>query len=67
MVDGRIGRNDLEASFRDLQESVIGTAQSRPRSLVSLVGSTAVILILLAYLVGRRRGRRRSGFIEIRR
>lgn len=63
----RITRDDIEHKFRDLRGDVdAGVEQARGYALVA--GSVAIALLVLgAYLSGRRRGRRRATFVEIRR
>lgn len=63
----RITRDDLEAKFRELEGGA--------RDQVASVRSTAitagiiglVILLMLAFLMGRRRGKLRSTVVEIKR
>jgi len=63
----KITRDDLEAAFRDLQ----GTVESRvddARGTVVRAGVAAlVVVVLIAFLLGRRRGRKKNTIVEIRR
>jgi hypothetical protein len=67
-TNGRpITRADLEAAF----EKVVGegektVASAVPTALV-LAGATALCVVALAYLAGKRRGRHKSSVVEIRR
>lgn len=64
---GIITRDDIEARFRDLTGEV-GTGVEGARSQIMAVGSAiAVMVIAVAYLAGRRRGRKRSAVVEVRR
>lgn len=67
-TNGRpITRDDLEAAFRKVVgegEKVVDTAA--PTALV-VAGAVALCVVTLAYLAGKRRGRKRSSVIEIRR
>lgn len=63
----RITRDDLEAAFA----RVVGEGEATgkavlPQALV-IAGAVALVAITVAYLAGRRRGRRRSAILEIRR
>lgn len=63
----RISRDDLEAAFA----RVVGEGEATARSAAPpvLVAAAAAVLgvVAVAYLAGRRRGRRRSTVIELRR
>ena len=62
-----VTRYDIEAKFRQLQGEVETTAESA-RSYVLIGGIAAAILVLLlAYIFGRRTGRKKSTVVEIRR
>lgn len=64
---GRITRDDLVAGFRQLKGDVDGATETA-RSAGAAVAPVAVAVLLgLAYLLGRRRGRRRSTIVEVRR
>ena len=63
----RITRDDIEAKFREIKGDVDTTVdQAKPIGLVALV---ALVLgaIGLAYLVGRRKERKRRTIVEIKR
>lgn len=67
-TNGRpITRDDLEQAF----QRVVGAGENAvesavPTSLV-LAGAVACCVVALAYLAGKRRGRRKSSVVEIRR
>lgn len=63
----RITRQDIEDRLRELTGGIEETASEARASLVGVAGGAAVALILLAYLLGRRSGHRRSAVVEIRR
>ncbi len=62
-----ITRDDLEQRFKTLQDDVTEITETKKASITvfAVVGIAAGLLI--AYLFGRRGGRRRRGVIEIRR
>ena len=63
---GRISRDDLEAKLREMSGGVEDSvAQVRPALVTSAVAGV-LLAVLVAYLLGRRRGRARSAIVEIR-
>ena len=63
---GRISRDDLEAKLREMSGGVEDSvARVRPTLITSGVAAL-VLAVLVAYLLGRRRGRARSAIVEIR-
>jgi len=63
----RISRSDLEAAF----SKVIGDGQATTRQALPQVavvaGAVALAVTTVAYVLGRRGGRKRSAVLEIRR
>jgi uncharacterized membrane protein affecting hemolysin expression len=62
-----VTRDDLEAKFRELQGDVSETAESARTTLATVGAVIAVGVVLAAFLLGRRRGKHKRTFIEIRR
>ena len=67
-TNGRpITRADLEAAF----QRVVGDGQQAVESAVPtalvVVGAASLLVVALAYLLGKRRGRHKSSVVEIRR
>jgi len=62
-----ISREDLESKFRALQADIQGRASDKKQSLIAAGSAVAAIVVILAYIVGRRGARRRSGRVEFRR
>ena len=68
MTDRRkITRDDLEAKFKALQEDVTEITETKKSSITVLAVAGVAAGLLVAYLLGRRGGKRRRGVIEIRR
>lgn len=66
-TNGRITRTDLEAAFaRTWGEGREQVSATFPQSLL-IAGALALVVVAVAFLLGKRRGRRRSPVIEIRR
>ena len=62
-----IQRRDLEAKFRELQGDVEDTYQSATNTLLTLGAVVAVGVVAVAYLLGRRKGKKRTTLVEIHR
>lgn len=63
----RITRDDLEQRFQALQDDVTEITETKKASLTVLAVAGIAAGLLVAYLLGRRGGKRRRGVIEIRR
>jgi hypothetical protein len=66
-VDRPIRRSDLEAKIRELHGEVEETRQAATNTLVTVGAVVAVGVIAVAFLIGRRKGRRRTTVVEVRR
>lgn len=64
---GRITRDDLESKFRELEGEARDQAESARSTVVTAGAVAALLLLLLAFLLGTRKGRKRSTVVEIRR
>jgi hypothetical protein len=63
----RLTRADIEDKLRSVKvELDRASARSRP-TLLAVGAASAAALVVLAYALGRRRGRRRSTIVEVRR
>ncbi len=54
----RVTRDDLENKFRSLQREVTGVAEEKRSYVVAGAVGSGVLALVLAYVMGRRRGRR---------
>lgn len=62
-----ITRRDLESKFRELQGDLESAGESA-KSYAIVVGAVAVVAVVgIAYFLGRKRGKRRSTVVEVRR
>ncbi len=64
----RISRNDIETKMRQLKgdaEDIAGGVQKSNGIVLAAVGG--LVLLALVYFLGRRKGKKRSAFVEIRR
>lgn len=64
---GTIERDDLEAKLRELQGEVNETKESAASTLITVGAIVAVGVLAVAFLLGRRKGRRRTTVVEVRR
>ncbi len=62
----RITRDDLEAKLRDMAGDLDDTVETARPTLLAGAAAVAVLVVLVAYLLGRRSGRARSAVVEIR-
>lgn len=67
MTEQRITRDDLEKKFRALQADIQGRADDKKQSIIAVGGAIAGAVVLVAYFLGRRSGRKRAGRVEFRR
>jgi hypothetical protein len=66
-VDRPISRSDIEAKLDELKGEV-NTEVANAKSIAIAVGVTvATVVVLAAFALGRRRGRRLATIVEIRR
>ncbi len=63
----RITRSDLEDTFRSFQGGVTDEVVSRKRQIAIGVAGVFVLIIVITFLLGKRRGHRKTTFVEIRR
>jgi hypothetical protein len=62
----RISRDDLENKLREMSGGVEETVEKARPTLISSAVAGVLLVALISYLLGRRRGRARSAVIEIR-
>ncbi len=62
-----ITRADIESKMREIQGGTEAGAEAAKGAGIAAVVGLALVGILVAYLLGRRRGRKRRTFVEIRR
>ena len=63
----RITKDDLESRFKSLQDDLQGRVENKKQTLFAAAGAVAVVLVVVSYLFGRRRGSRRATKVEFRR
>jgi hypothetical protein len=65
--NGRITRADIEAKLRQMRGEVDKTAEAAKAPILAIAGGVAAAVVVIAFLLGKRRGRRKSTVVEIRR
>lgn len=63
----RISREDIEAKLREIQGEVDETAESAKGALIAVGVAVAVGVVLIAFVLGKRRGKAKSTIVEVRR
>lgn len=66
-VDRPIHRSDLENRLRSLRSDVDVVKQSATGAGIAAGIGLAVLLVVLAFVIGGRRGKKKYAFVEIRR
>lgn len=65
--DEPITRDDLERGFRNLQQGVRKQVDDRRSTLVAVVGGVGLLVVVVIFSLGRRSGKKKATFVEIRR
>jgi hypothetical protein len=65
--NSQITRADLENKFKALQDDIQGTADRNKSTLATYAAIAGGAVVILAYVFGRRSGRKRRSVLEIRR
>ena len=62
-----ITRDDLESKLRGLQGDVQGKFDDRKSNLMAAGAGLGVLLLIIFFLLGKRSGKKKTTFVEIRR
>lgn len=63
----RISRDDIRAKAEQMRQQADSAVSSTASTGLAVIGVAAVVAILLAYLLGRRKGRSARTVVEVRR
>ena len=66
-TNGKITRADIESKLHDMRGDVEEKTEAAKTPIMAIAGGVAVAIVIVAFLLGKRRGRRRSTVVEIRR
>jgi hypothetical protein len=64
---GRITRADIEAKLRAIRDDIEPVGEQAKGGLMAAVPVVVAVIVLGAYILGKRSGRKRRAVIEIRR
>ena len=67
MATAHISRDDLEAKFRSVQEQLQGIADDKEQAAKGAAVAGGVLALVIAYWLGRRSGKKKAQYVEIRR
>ncbi|MDP2291946.1 MAG: hypothetical protein Q8M22_12210 [Actinomycetota bacterium] len=67
MAQQRITRDDLESKFREAQGGWQGKLNDQKQTLATIATVGGVVLLILVFLIGKRSGKKKTTFVEIRR
>jgi uncharacterized membrane protein YvbJ len=67
MAQQRITRDDLEAKFKALQDDVQGKVTDKKQTIQTAAIAGGVLLLLIFFFLGKRSGKKKTTFVEIRR
>ncbi len=62
-----ITRDDLERGFLNIQKGVRRQVDDRKSTIMTVAGGVGLVLVVIIFLLGRRSGRKKTTFVEIRR
>jgi hypothetical protein len=65
--DEKITRDDIEQKFREIKGDIEETAESARGMAITVGAVVAVVVVLGVFLLGKRRGKKKTTFIEVRR
>ena len=63
----KITRDDLERTLRALQGDVQGKVDDQKSTIMAAGAGIGALLLIVFFLLGRRSGRKKTTFVEIRR
>jgi hypothetical protein len=64
---GKVTKADIEQKLRNLQGDVEGKIASQRQKIIGAAAAVGALTIILAFLLGRRAGKKRNTVVEIRR
>lgn len=63
----RVSADDVRQKLQSFQDTLQGSVEDQKSRLVAVGGGALVVMLVLFFLLGRRSGRKKSTFVEIRR
>ncbi len=65
--DAPVTRGTIEAKLREISGEVTTTAESALPYAIAAGAAVTVVVVSLAYLLGRRKGKKKTTLVEVRR
>ena len=62
-----ITRDDLERGFAGIQQGLQRQVDERKSTVMTIAGGVGLLLVVIVFLLGRRSGKKKTTFVEIRR
>jgi hypothetical protein len=66
-VSRTISPADIEAKFEELRGEVDETAEAAKGTVVTVAAVAGVVVLLAVFVLGKRRGKRKTTIVEVRR
>jgi len=66
-VTGRVTRSDIESKLEEIRGTVEPVAEQAKGAAIAVGAAVVVGVVLAAYVLGRRRGKKRQTVVEIKR
>jgi hypothetical protein len=63
----KISPDDLRSKLQSFQDGIQGKVEAKKTTLLTVGGGALVVLLILFFLLGKRSGRKKTTFVEIRR
>lgn len=62
-----ISKDDIEAKFRQVKTDVDQVTTDKKNQIIPAVSLVAILIMLIAYMLGQRTGKKKSAVVQIRR
>ncbi len=62
-----VSRDDIEAKLREIKGEVADTAESAKGMVIAAGAAVAVVVVIGIFLFGKRRGKKKTTIVEVRR
>jgi hypothetical protein len=67
VIPAKISAEDLENKLKAFQGDIQGRVDDKKNTLLTVGAGIGVILLILVFVLGKRSGRKKTTFVEIRR
>ena len=65
--DRTITRDDLQRGFAGIQQGFKKQVDDRKSTIMTVVGGVSLAIVIIVFLLGRRSGKKKTTYVEIRR